>query len=77
MKDIPKRNIDRAKRIPPLIAKYQELLGEAPDEECDPIYLSAVMADMRHYCDMVEVDFNQQLELSALHYDSEQGEFGE
>lgn len=73
MSEHPKINIDRAARIDKLAATYQkDCLCE---HGIDPTgsYISSMLADIRHWCDINDEDFAQYLESSAEHHAQEQG----
>lgn len=73
---LPERNIKRAARIMPLCVAYQEALGEQV-EPPHRLIVASIMADVRHWCDMCDVDFEGLIRLSYEHWANEQGEEGE
>lgn len=74
---IPQRNIDRAARIDKIRARYQEIVDNDVQNSTTHLDLASMAADMRHWCDLHDIDFGSVIEISAEHYAQEQGEDGE
>src|SRR5579859_2599598 len=68
-------NAERAERITVLLAKYDDLLGEVPEEPTMQ-QLACLMADIRHFCDARGFDYTHANSLSYEHYVQEQPTHG-
>ena len=58
---------DRAQRIEALAKVYEQLTGNVI-EEGRKVFVSAMLADIRHWCDLYQVDFHGACDLSYEHY---------
>lgn len=58
---------DRAQRIEALATMYEQLTGNEI-EEGHKVFLAAMLADVRHWCDSNQVDFHGACDLSYQHY---------
>lgn len=62
-------NEQRALRIDALFATYNEITDyDSDDSDIDHLSLACVLADMRHWCNLHNVDFFAALDLSYQHY---------
>lgn len=59
--------VDRSQRIEALAKMYEKLTGDEI-EEGRKVFIASMMADIRHWCDLSQVDFHGACDLSYQHY---------
>lgn len=69
-------NADRAERANQILASYQDINSDMGDEDDPGAVFGYLLADIRHYCQQNNINFEGALLVSEVHFEQELSEEG-